>query len=505
VAGISNVVIKIAAETAGAVRDINKVNQALGDQMTGGQKASAALKKAAVPAAAAFAVAGGAILGFTKAAAEDADAQAHLASSMHKTVKATDAQIKASEDYITKLSSATGVADDEMRPALEKLAAATHSAAGGQKQLSQAVDIAAASHTDLATATAAIVKADQGRLGALNKLVPGIDAATIKSKDQTKALEEAAKLTGGAAADAAKTYAGQMKVMSNEVNEAEESIGAAFLPILGKLLPVLKDVTDVVSKHTGAITFLIAAVATVSGVILAANIAMKAWEAATLLAKGATILWTGAQWLLNAALDANPIGLIVLAIVGAAGLIFALKKAYDSSKTFHDAVDDLFGLLKRGIDLYLTPYKVALGLLADGFGIVKRAIEAGIDSGALGAVKDAVLLLLEPLRTVHRIFVRIADISFDALVAGIQTLIGWLGKIHIPKVPDWVPGLGRSVGGYALSSSVPGARSTSSSSIRAAGSSGVTINVFGALDAEGTARQIRRLLDAHDRRQGHTA
>ena len=82
--------------------------------------------------------------------------------------------------------------------------------------------------------------ADQGRLGALNKLIPGIDAATIKSKDSTKALEEAAALTNGAAADAAKTYGGQMKVMSNQIGEAEESIGAAFLPILNKLIPVLK-------------------------------------------------------------------------------------------------------------------------------------------------------------------------------------------------------------------------------------------------------------------------
>jgi hypothetical protein len=50
------------------------VNAALGDQMTKGQKASAGLKKAAVPAAAAFGVASAAIIDFTKAAVEDADA-----------------------------------------------------------------------------------------------------------------------------------------------------------------------------------------------------------------------------------------------------------------------------------------------------------------------------------------------------------------------------------------------------------------------------------------------
>ena len=63
--GISNVVIKIGAETAGAVRGITQVNKALGEQATTGQKASSALKKAAVPAGIAFAAAGAAIMDFT--------------------------------------------------------------------------------------------------------------------------------------------------------------------------------------------------------------------------------------------------------------------------------------------------------------------------------------------------------------------------------------------------------------------------------------------------------
>jgi hypothetical protein len=226
------------------------------------------------------------------------------------TTGATDKQVKASEDYISKLSAATGVTDDEMRPALEKLAAASGSAEKGQAQLGEAVDIAAAAHVDLAVAAKAVTQADQGRLGALNKLVPGIDAATIKSKDSTAALEEAAKLTDGAAADAAKTYGGQMKVMSTQIGEAKEAIGAGFLPILQKLLPVLKQVTDFISQNTQVLTILLGAVAAVSGIILAANIALKAYEAAMVLVKVATVAWTGVQWLLNAALNGNPIGII---------------------------------------------------------------------------------------------------------------------------------------------------------------------------------------------------
>lgn len=502
-AGVGNIVIKIGAETADAVRGINQVSDALGDQMTKGQKATSALKKAAAPAAIAFGAASTAIISFTKAAAEDADAQASLERSLKATTGATDAQVKASEDYITKLSRATGVTDDEMRPALEKLAAATHSTKKGQEQLARAVDIAAASHTDLATASAAVVKADQGRLGALNKLVPGIDAATIKSKDGAKALDEASKLTAGAATDAAKTYGGQMKVMSNQIGEAEESIGAAFLPVLKNLMPVLQKVTDMISGNTTAFSFLLGAVAAVAGAILAANIAIKAYEAAAGIAKVATAIWTAAQWLLNAALDANPIGLIVLAIVGAAGLVFALKKAYDSSKTFHDAVDDLFDLIKKGIDAYLTPYKAAWGAIKTAFDTVKDAIEAGIATKALDALKGVFDALIEPLRTIARIFGRIAGVTFDALIDGIKTLIGWIDKIHIPKIPDWVPGIGGKAAPGAFV--VPGARGFGIAAPLSATGGSLTINVFGALDAEGTARQVRRLLTAHDRRQGRIA
>jgi hypothetical protein len=499
--GISNVVIRIAAETAGAVADIGKVNKALGEQMTQGQKASAGLKKAAVPAAAAFAVAGAAIMDFTKAAAEDADAQAHLASSMRKTVGATEDQIKASESYIDSLSSATGIADDEMRPALEKLAAASGSAAKGQKDLALAVDIAEAAHVDLATATKAVAGAEQGRLGALNKLVPGIDAATIKSKDSTKALEEASKLTGGAATEAAKTYGGQLKIMSLQVEEAKESIGAAFLPVLKMLLPVLKTVTNFVSENTTAFTVLLGAVAAVSGTILVANGVMKAYQAAAILVKVATVAWTGVQYLLNLALAANPIGLIVLAIVGAAGLLFALKKAYDSCEAFREVIDTLWGAIKTGVALYLKPLVLTIDAVRAAFNLAKAAFESGFASEWAGRIVTALQPLLEVLRGVARVLTRIARVSFEALIAGIKTLIEWLGKIHIPKVPDWVPGIGRSTFGTVAASSSAGR----SSSVRAVGPGGVTINVFGALDAEGTARQVRRLLAAHDRRQGRIA
>ncbi|CAB4150051.1 hypothetical protein UFOVP561_22, partial [uncultured Caudovirales phage] len=76
-------------------------------------KAQFAIKKAAVPAAAALAGLGVALVGATKAAMEDQAEQVQLALALTNVTGASEAQIKAEEDMITKMSLASGVADSE--------------------------------------------------------------------------------------------------------------------------------------------------------------------------------------------------------------------------------------------------------------------------------------------------------------------------------------------------------------------------------------------------------
>jgi hypothetical protein len=83
----------------------------------------------------------------------------------------------------------------------------------------------------------------------------------------------------------------------------------------------------------------------------------------------------------------------------------------------------------------------------------------------------------------------------------VQSLIGWLSRIHVPKIS--LPHIGgKSVTG-ATAPGVPMGASTRGLSAQAAASTGgVTINITGALDPEGVARQVQRLLANHDRRVG---
>ena len=62
----------------------------------------------------------------------------------------------------------------------------------------------------------------------------------------------------------------------------------------------------------------------------------------------ATKAWTAAQWLWNAALTANPIGLIITAIAGAIAIGYALYKNWDKLKAWWESwtIKDVFAALK---------------------------------------------------------------------------------------------------------------------------------------------------------------
>jgi len=211
-----------------------------------------------------------------KAAVEDEKAQKSLAITLRNTTKATDAQVKAVEDYIDKTSKATGVADDQLRPSLDRLVRSTQDVTKAQKLQQLALDIAAGTGKDLATVTEALSKAYDGNLGALKRIGVPLDENIVKTKDFDKAQQALSETFEGQAAAAANTFAGRMDKISNAINEAKEQLGFALLPLLERfakfateqLLPALQGLVDGLTRSgkqsltrafydagTGAITF----------------------------------------------------------------------------------------------------------------------------------------------------------------------------------------------------------------------------------------------------------
>ena len=216
-----------------ATKDINK----LGKSFDKFAKKSAKAFGVAALAVGAFAVKIG--KDAVEAAMADQKSQALLANSLRNTIGATDGAIEGVEKHITALQKQFSVVDDELRPAFGRLAAAFGSTTAAQEAMQIALDVSAFAGVDLATATEAIIKASQGQYKALNKLVPGIGAATVATKDFGKITDKVSKIVGGSAATRAGTLEGKMAGLKIAFGEAMETLGYALLPVLEKFATLL--------------------------------------------------------------------------------------------------------------------------------------------------------------------------------------------------------------------------------------------------------------------------
>jgi hypothetical protein len=209
-------------------------------------KLGGALKAGALAFAALGAAAGVAAIKIgidsVKAAIEDEKAQISLAQTLKNVTKATDAQVKATEDYIDKTARATGVADDQLRPSLDRLVRSTQDVTKAQKLQSLALDIAAGTGKDLATVSEALGKAYDGNLGALKRIGVPLDENIVKTKDFDAAVIALSETFEGQADAAANTFAGRLARFKVAIDEAKESLGQALLPLLERFAKFATDV-----------------------------------------------------------------------------------------------------------------------------------------------------------------------------------------------------------------------------------------------------------------------
>lgn len=245
--------LEILAETKQFVDDMKKSEtqvEGFGGKMEKFGKAAAAAF--AVAAAAAVAYAGKLAIDGVKAAIEDEAAQARLANALKNTTNATNDQIAAVEKQIGKMSLAFGIADDELRPAYQRLATATGSLTKATDTLQLALDISAATGKSVEAVSNALGKAYEGNTGALSRLGIGLSTAEIRSLGLEGTMRQLAETFGGAATTQANTLEGQINRLKVGFDEAKESVGAALLPaitafidyITNRLIPMLIEAKD---------------------------------------------------------------------------------------------------------------------------------------------------------------------------------------------------------------------------------------------------------------------
>jgi hypothetical protein len=192
-------------------------------------------KKAAVAFAAAGAALGAFAVTSIKNALADEAAQRKLEETLRASTAATNAQISAVGAWIDKTSLAIGVTDDELRPAFSRLARSTNDVENAQKLLNLSLDIAAATGKPLETVANALGKAYDGNAASLGRLGLGLDANLLKSKDTDAIMQQLTQTFGNFAENEAETTAKKFERVKIAIDEAQESIGAALLPIVEQL------------------------------------------------------------------------------------------------------------------------------------------------------------------------------------------------------------------------------------------------------------------------------
>jgi tape measure domain-containing protein len=166
---------------------------------------------------------------------------------------------------------------------------------------------------------------------------------------------------------------------------------------------------------------------------------LLAGAAAVLVARGATMIWTGAQWLLNAALTANPIGLVILAI---AGLVAGLVYAYNNSETFREIVTNAFAKVKEWAE-------IAFGWIKDNWQLLLAILT--------GPIGIAVLLITRHWDKIKSTFqaawdgvvsaFRGAQSAMSGIWSGIRSAAGSAINFVIGKINDLISRINSAIEG----------------------------------------------------------
>jgi len=389
-----------------------------------GKKAQFALKKAALPAAAALGAVGLAAKSAIAAGEAAATANARIAQinkSMGLFGDSTDKVNERLIEYANITARATGVDQNQIKATQAKLLtfgqlAKTADEAGGafDRATKAAIDMAAAGFGEASANAVQLGKALQDPIKGITALAKSGVTFTEQEKNKIATLVESGKILEaqemvlkaiemqvGGTAEATANDSDKMKVAFSQVSE---SIGILLLPLFQQLSAILLVVADFAQRNAKAFVIFGGVIAGLAVAVLAANAAMKVYQATLLVVKAA-------QFALNAVMAANPITLVVLAI---AALVAAFVVAYKTSETFRNFINNLFTAIKTGVMTSVDFLKSYLGTV-------------------LGFYKGI----------------------FDGIVKGVNVVLGMIGKLvgAIKSIPS-LPNIGGAIGG--LIGKIPG-------------------------------------------------
>jgi hypothetical protein len=394
-----------------------------------------------------------------------------------------------------------------------------------------------------------------------------LTGSQLKNAKATIALEQIYGNTAKAAGQFAResdTAAGSSAIASAEFENASAALGEALLPAAAAAATALAAVAKWAGQNVGIVTALAAAIGTLVTAILIYNAAMKiaaivqvafnvamsanviflvivaiialiavviiiikkwdvikaaagkAWTAVMRIV-GKAINFIKKNWLMMLAGILGPFGIAVALIIRNWSKIQAVvSRVAGVIKSSFRSVQQVAGAVWGWISQKVSA--VAHSIAATWTNAIARvkAVISGVRDALSNMVPSGLAgMIAAPFNA--------AKGAIDGTIRAIQSLIGWVGNliskiagIHFPSVPSGLAKIAGKVGlraaaappprtYYAPAPAVAGVGARVGASTRGVSAGGVNINVYGALDPEGVARQIGRILGDHDRRMGVTA
>jgi len=426
-----------------------------------GKKAGLAFAAAGVAAAA---YAGKLLIDGVKSAIEDEAAQAKLALTLQNVAGATNATVAATEAFILKTSLATGIADDQLRPSLERLVRATGDVTAAQNLQTLAIDVAAGSGKSLEAVSNAIGKAYEGNAGALGKLGIGLSAAELKSMSFQEITLALSETFAGQATKQAETFAGKMDRLKVAFDEGKETVGSF----------VLDGITPMITFFTDNMVPVIQKVASELGDNL-----KPIFDDLSLFFTDTFVPALQSMWafLNEFIIPIFKVGLTT-AISGVKTVFAALGKLVADNAGF-------FNLIKSAMEGVFTVAKVLAPFIGGAF----KAAFSGI-ALIIGGVSNAIQALVSAIN--------VAISAVNALISAYNVVNNLIpGSKDLPKIPKLASGgMVSSNNPYIVGELGPELFVPSSSgrivpnNKLGGGGSVINLTVNGAIDAEGTARTI---------------
>ena len=356
--------IKLKGEGADSVEKLKHLVEGLGGSIEQAKNSSEGLKTSllnfnqAVGAiqnvAAAFSQVSSAVSGMTQFYAAQVEAETKLQTVMRNTMDATDDEVQSIKDLCSAQQELGVVGADVQVAGAQELATYASKKSSLATLIPVMNDMIAQQYGFNATQESAVNiatmmgKVFAGQTSALSRYGYTFSEAQEQILKFGTEEEKAATLAdvvrqsvGGVNAELAKTDAGHMVQLRNAIDDIKVQVGQMLIPFES----FLTQAAEMGMAASGIIQL--------AQAINATGIATKAW--------------TAAQWLLNAALDANPIGIIVMALGALAG---ALIYAYNHSEDFRRIVNLLWeafkdftmllsGIVRKWLEKVITQFREA--------------------------------------------------------------------------------------------------------------------------------------------------